>query len=383
MTQDADAGTDLILVEGAEGILAIGSSSALEGWQASAGVGRITRIRQPENRVLALVNDLLPGAAQPAASFLQRPGVGGANAELRLMTRGANGRFTSNTPVDPTQFAKLAGGPQMIVVQAAIQAVSQELGEIREALDEVKEGVDELLRAADAERLGDVYGRHRILRRMSTDLHEGHRLTSTDWEAVASQGPILEVGTEKLRCYLVAQMETLSVDDVPRVRAKVLKRLVDTGRVGDLLKLLVTAQESLALYQRIRLERVYDREPEAVEQTVSSISRILEENLSLDTKLAEEFRRVLNQAAVLHPSEGFDLFTRRSLDTNRKALAEVVEQFLLYREAQNEDWELANHAGFKDAFGHFRDRGAEAINTGRRTAAKGLGAVVNKIEPKE
>lgn len=383
MTHDVDAARELILVEGKEGILAIGPSAAVEEWQASEGIARNTRMNRSDKRIMALADSLLPDAVGAATVFLPKPGVKGSAGELRWVTRGANGQFTSNTLVNPVQLAGRAVSPEMIVVQAAIQAVAQELGEIRETLDEVKEGVDELLRAADAERLGDVYGRHRILARMVTDLQEGHVLTTTDWEGVASQGPILEVGTEKLRRYLVTQLDGLSMGDSPRDRSKELKRLVDRGRVNNLLKLLVTAQESLALYQRVRLERVLDREPEAVDQTLSSISRILDENLRLDTNLAEEFRRVLNEAAVLHPSEGFDLFTRRSLDANRRVLAEVVEQFLRYREAQVEDWELADHAGFRDALGHFRNRGVDAINTGRRNAAKGLGAVVNRIEPKE
>ena len=383
MTQDVDAANDLVLVEGAEGILAIGPSDALQEWQASEGVARATLMTRPDNRILGLAGDLLPGVLQASAVFLPGTAAKTSSAELRRVTRGADGRYTSNTLVNPLELAVLASSPELIIVQAAIQAVTQELGEIRETLDEVKEGVDELLRAADAERLGDVYGRHRILVRMVTELQKGHVLTTTDWDAIASQGPILEVGTEKLRRYLLTQLDGLSAEDSPRDRAKELKRLVDRGRVGNLLKLLVTAQESLAMYQRVRLERVIDREPEALEQTLSSISRILDENLRLDTDLAEEFRRVLNQAAVLHPSEGFDLFTRRSLDANRRVLAEVVEQFLRYREAQSEDWELADHAGFKDAFGHFRNRGVDAINTGRRNAAKGLGAVVNRIEPKE
>lgn len=383
MTHDVDAARELILVEGKEGVLAIGPTAAVEEWQASEGITRNTRMNRSDKRIMALADSLLPDAVGAATVFLRKPGVKGSAGELRWVTRGANGQFTSNTLVNPVQLAGLAVSPEMIVVQAAIQAVAQELGEIRETLDEVKEGVDELLRAADAERLGDVYGRRRILARMVTDLQEGHVLTTTDWEGVASQGPILEVGTEKLRRYLVTQLDGLSMGDSPRDRSKELKRLVDRGRVNNLLKLLVTAQESLALYQRVRLERVLDREPEAVDQTLSSISRILDENLRLDTNLAEEFRRVLNEAAVLHPSEGFDLFTRRSLDANRRVLAEVVEQFLRYREAQVEDWELADHAGFRDALGHFRNRGVDAINTGRRNAAKGLGAVVNRIEPKE
>lgn len=383
MTHDVDAARELILVEGKEGILAIGPSAAVEEWQASEGIARNTRMNRSDKRIMALADSLLPDAVGAATVFLRKPGVKGSAGELRWVTRGANGQFTSNTLVNPVQLAGLAVSPEMIVVQAAIQAVAQELGEIRETLDEVKEGVDELLRAADAERLGDVYGRRRILARMVTDLQEGQVLTTTDWEAVASQGPILEVGTEKLRRYLVTQLDGLSMEDSPRDRSKELKRLVDRGRVNNLLKLLVTAQESLALYQRVRLERVLDREPEAVDQTLSSISRILDENLRLDTNLAKEFRRVLNEAAVLHPSEGFDLFTRRSLDANRRVLAEVVEQFLHYREAQVEAWELADHAGFRDALGHLRNRGVDAINTGRRNAAKGLGAVVNRIEPKE
>ncbi|AGF73129.1 hypothetical protein [Corynebacterium halotolerans] len=375
---------DLILVEGADGILAIGTASQLDEWEASAGnsgAGRAIRSGNPDARTRELAGELLPAATEVATSFLRRRSAS-SSGEIRLLTRGADGRYTSSTLLSPAQLAGLTRlNPQLLVVQAAVTAVSSALGEIRESLDEVREGVEELLRAADAEQLGDVYGRHRILVRMVGDLADGHRLTTTDWEAIAGLGPGLEVGTEKLRRHLLGQLSTLTVDASPRARAKALRRMVGTGRMGDLLKLLVTAEETLALYQRLRLERVHDREPGAVEQTVASIRRILDENLVLDTQLAVELRRILNDVAVLRPAEGWDVLTRRSLDAHRAQLAADVEEFLSHRQAQAERWELADSARVRDAVHHYRGRAGAIGRAGRRGVAKGLNTLARRIDP--
>lgn len=381
MTHDSRPDPDLILVEGADGILAIGTDSALDDWEASAGAaGQATR-SAPDARARGLADELLPAAGEVATAFLGRRG-GASDPEIRLITRGGDGRFTSAARLTPMQLAQLTRfDPRLIVMQAAVTAVSSALGEIRDSLDEVREGVDELLRAADAERLGDVYGRHRILHRMIRGLDGGHRLTTTDWEAVAPMGPGLQVGTEQLRRHLLAQLATVPTDASARARARALKRLVSTGRVGDLLKLLVTAEESLALYQRLRLERVHDREPEAVEQTVADIRRILDENLVLDLQLVTELRRVLNDVAVLRPSEGWDVMSRRSLDAHRAELADDVEEFLRHRQAQADQWELADSAKVRDAVEHYREKAGELGRATRRAAARGLDSLARRIDP--
>ncbi len=382
MTPDDNRPRGLILVEGADGILAIGADSDLDEWEASAGTAdQATRSVLPDTRARELAGELLPAVSDVATSFLRRRS-SSTGPEIRLLTRGVDGRFTSSTRLSPGQLAQLTRfDPRLLVMQAAVAAVSSALGEIRDSLDEVREGVDELLRAADAERLGDVYGRHRILQRTVRNLDDGHRLTTTDWDAIAHLGPGLQVGTEKLRRHLLAQLSTISVDSSPRARAKALSRMVGGGRVGDLLKLLVTAEESLALYQRLRLERVHDREPEAIEQTVADIRRLLDENLVLDLQLVIELRRVLNDVAVLRPAEGWDVMSRRSLDTYRAELAADVDEFLRHREAQADRWELADSAKVRDAVDHYRGRAGELGRATRRAAAKRLDSLARRIDP--
>lgn len=377
-----DRQTELILIEGADGILAIGTDADLDEWQASAGqdAGEITRTGLGREARSA-VGELLPLATELSTAFLPH-GRNTDRAEVRLVTRGKDGRFTSSTRLNPMQLAQVARlNPKLILMQAAVHAVTSALAEIRESLDEVREGVDELLRAADADRLGDVYGRHRILLRMAGEVSDGRHLTTTDWQAVASLGPALEVGTERLRRHLISQLSTLGGDSAPRARARALKRLVDPGRVGDLLKLLVTAEESLALYQRLRLERTSHEEPGAIGQTVDSIRHILDENLVLDTRLAVELRRVLNEVAVLEPAEGWDLVSRRSLDRHRAALAAEVDEFLARRQAQAGQWELRDSANFRDALVHYREIADDLGRATRRGMAKGLGSLARRIDP--
>lgn len=377
---------ELLLVEGAEGILAIGSESALDQWQESAG--EVAPTRQPPgldlSSLAAAIPELMALGKGVPHRFLPTTLKRGAEAgprppEVRRIVFGRDGRAQSSELLDPTMLLSL--NPQLILVQAAVEVLSQSLAEIREELVEVREGVQELLRQSEAERLGDIYGRNKVLRRVVQGLHSGETLSTTDWDSLASLGPDLQIGTEKLRRYLEATLRDLDYEASPGRRVRQLDKFLAAGRFVDHLKLLVVAEESLALYQRIRLERVRNTEPEALEQTVRSIQQVLESNVLEDMSVAEELSRVLSEFAVLRPAEGLDILNRRRMDRLRGELQEVAQEFIRHRTGQAEEWSLSESARVKDAIEHYRQRMDQARRKTLQATADGLSNLAKKIEP--
>lgn len=380
---------ELLLIENGDGILAIGSDESLDAWQASAGAGGTAR--RPEapvsldlSRVARELPDLVDRSGVLHSRFLRGvPSVSAPSGqgvpELRLLTRDATGRFTSNTLVDSRVLAAI--NPQFLLISAVLEVALSELGEIRRELEDVREGVNELLHRANAEKLGDVYGRNVVLRRMVHAINSGDRLSTADWESIAAMGPELQIGTEKLRRYIDLSLVELNAGDSPAKRARKLGRLLDTGRFIDHLKLLVVAEESLALYHRLRLERVRSTEDEALGQTVRSITAILEANLEADLKLGADIRQVLDDVAVLHSHEGFDVINRRRLSTLRAELRSATEEFMAHRSGQAEQWELSPMPGARDALRYYRARAHDTQDNARTLTARGLEALAARIRP--
>lgn len=375
--------TDLVLVEGMEGILAIGSQEALDEWQQSAGTKLQTW--EPQGLDLSPVAASIPGLVSLGQAVPRRflPAAPGSRSaarapELRLLTRRPDGTFLSNDLVDPALLLKL--NPKVMLVSAALETLVQSLADIREALEEVKENIQELLKQSEADRLGDIYGRNKVLRRVIRGLDQGAPLTSADWDALASMGPDLQIGTERLRHYLKVSFHDLDYAAAPAKRAKQLQQFMESGCFVDQLKLLVVAEESLALYHRIRLERVRQTEPEAIAQTVSSIQHVLESNIEEDMALATQLNEVIEDFAVLRPAEGLGIRVRGKLEKLRVELKESSDAFVRHRAGQVADWELGEHANVQDAFRHYRGVLHQARHRARQATANGLAGVAKRIE---
>lgn len=388
-----DNDKDLVLVAGAEGILAIGTEDSLDEWQSSLGTGVQTRM--PEGLELSAFAQLFSlGQAVPSRFLPASPGknpaetrarTSGREPEIRRLVFGKDGRIQSSELLDPklldpTLFLKL--DPKLLLVQAAIEVFAQSLAEIREELEEVREGVQELLRQSEADKLGDIYGRNKVLRRVIRGLNRGESLSTADWDGLASMGPDLQIGTEKLRSYLEVCLRDLDYGASPTKRVKQLQKFMESGRFLDHLRLLVVAEESLALYHRIRLERVRRTEPEAIAQTVRSVQLVLESNVEDDMSVARQLSRMLSEFAVLRPAEGLDVFNRRRMDKLRGRLDDAAREFVQHRAGQAEDWSLTESARVKDAFNHYLG----VLNGARRKSlqftADGLSTLAKKIEPR-
>jgi hypothetical protein len=144
-----------------------------------------------------------------------------------------SGKIISNARI-ANPGAMVAGvGPQMVAIAALEAAISAQFDQVHEHLDVIEDKVDELLRLAEAHRIGDVYGQHRLLSAKVRDLASGHALTNTDWSSIASLGADLEVGIERLRVHAVKQLETLdgraTAGRSPKITVSVAQAQAGTG----------------------------------------------------------------------------------------------------------------------------------------------------------
>jgi hypothetical protein len=354
-------GSPVVVSEHPSGTLLVGDETAIAEfvarWEAETGVAVRSVGLSGSDRATAIAQAAAVGSTGATAvqfAWALRNVPTGGSATLRLWITNASGRIVSNKAVGP---APVVLG--VIALTAAAQAATERIGE---ALDRVEGKTDELLRLAGAERTGDVVGHHRLLRRRVDRIDEGGRLGEVDWSTVAYLGPELEVSVERLREHALRLARDLPTGLAAPERVRRLERVVQDGRLGEVLRLLVVAEQSLYLWQRLRITRVGDVEPDALEESVSDAHAVLAEHLEADSVLVENLRAALDAYGVLKPSEFHRTLSGRKLRWSVEMLRRDLDYFVTARGVQVEGWVPLVAPTVRDALRHAR---TVAIESGR------------------
>ncbi|SEL36851.1 hypothetical protein [Rhodococcus maanshanensis] len=392
---DENEGADLTVVPDEFGALVIGPDHVIERfeseWAESHGPGTIA---VPANRTAAIAVEagraILKSQRSPYLARyvggrqlwdqLSRPPAGTVVTYHKMTRSAKTGKILSNPQVMPT--ALVPGAGQVMLGLAALEmALDQMAARIDEHLDIIEDKVGDVLKLASAQRLGDVYGHQRILQRRVKELADGSALTDTDWSSIAALGADLEVGVERLRQHAIQLLAEIRVEDTADKRADQLRKAVDKGLLRETLGLLLVAQQSLYLWQKLRLERVRVAEPGYLSQTLESARNTLREHLDADHELASELRSVLDTHAVLRVSEVHRQLAGRTLTKYREPLVRSVDDFIAARNLQVDEWIGSDHARIRDAFLAARAQGAAAVNASRKQIAGGANRLARWVEP--
>ena len=301
------------------------------------------------------------------------------SVSYRRVTRSLEtGRFTSNTPIPPEL---LAGGPQSALAAAmVISALESMIEPLQQSLDRIEDMTADILRLADAERTGDVFGRRRVLRRLTGELDNGAVLTETDWDSVSGLGPDLEIGVERLRHYSTRLLLDLRAEVAADDRADRLAKAVQKDRLGETLQLLLIAQESLFLWQRIRVERVELREGDHLPQVLESAKATLREHLAADVALVADLRSTLDTYGTLRVSEFHRKLSARRLKKNLTPLRADIDSFVTNRALQVAQWNEPKNPGVLDALRALKVAGENAVDASVETVGKAAELVQRSTE---
>ncbi len=388
MSADGGSGgrtADLVVIEDEFGTALVGAEEAIAEFTRQEGFSLPVVAAESGVTVTTLAPRLF-GARAVGSAYLVGISVvesarraRGTTVTYHRMVRDSNGTIRSNARIPAPGAAAIA--PQMAALMALEAAISAQFDQIHEHLDVIEDKVDEVLRLAAAERLGDIYGHHRVLARKARAMADGDALTATDWSSLAGLGPDLEVGVERLRMHVIKQAETLDSRLGPGKRAEQLEAMVRKNRLGETLQLLVVAQKSLFLWQRLRLEQVRVTELEHFEQTIASARSILREQYRADVELVVGLRELLTTHAVLKTSEAHHKIVSRSLTKHRRELESMLDQFVQARNLQLATWEGRDHATIAEAMIAAKVKAAALATSGRRQLARGGAGIVAWIDP--
>jgi hypothetical protein len=223
-----------------------------------------------------------------------------------------------------------------------------------------------LVARAKAEMLGRVIGQHRILEHHVNRLDEKGQLPATDWETVATMGPKLVEGIETLRQFLREQVKTLDISKPAQERADALRDAVSRNRLGEVLQLLVVAEDSHYLWQRLRIERARTNEPHNVESIVESAQQQLRSDLDLDGEMLADLREALVDFATLRPLEIHRRRSGNKLEEDVRQLRSDFDDFVAARRMQVTSWPELQRPTIEDWGREVQGRATQAGRVTRR-----------------
>lgn len=381
---EGDASVEIVAIPDEFGAVVIGTGHELDEfaqrWDQADGKGGIVTLSGSDIRKLAHISpQLIDGAKTARYVFgpslwrqVERPAPGTVVTYHRMTRSASTGKILANPRIGASSAAAGAAiAPPVALALAGMEIALNQLAERIEArLHVIEDKVDEVQRLASAQRLGDVYAHLRLLKRKLSEVSAGNQLTDTDWSSIASLGTDLEVGVERLRQHAMQLLSAMNVDESADKRADKLRNIVENGRMCETLQLLLVAQQSLYIWQRLRLERVYSAESDFMAQTVESARTTLREQLEADRDLADQLRRTLDKYTVLRVTEVHHQLAARTLTKYRTPLAEMVDKFIEVRRLQVDGWLGAKHAGFRDAVNAATMKAEEITRLGRKQLAR-------------
>ena len=221
---DDDVNAEIATIPDEFGSIVLGSERALEEfaqqWNADGG-GQVTELHQDDLAKLFQVAPQYMSRAQSARyvvgpalwKLANKPKPGTTVTYHRMTPSASSGRILTN-PRIAAPAAAIPGAGEVALALAALEvALNQIAARIDERLDVIEDKVDEVLRLASAQRLGDVYGHQRLLRRRLAEVSSGAALSDTDFSSIASLGTDSEVGVERLRQHVLQLLSRFGAND--------------------------------------------------------------------------------------------------------------------------------------------------------------------------
>lgn len=317
---------------------------------------------------------LSPESLKMLQSYKVLPGVGGYN---RMTVVDASNKFRGQMQWKSVSMAPTrALGLQLLAVQIALQTAVQS---VADAVERVQGTVDKILVLAQASIVGDVVGNHAALSQIAKTHAETGALPTADWDSIASLGPALQVGIERLREHAKRTIAGFDTSKAVQDRARYLKNAVEDKRLGETLQLLVIAEQSLYLWQKMRIERVKATEPEYIQTVVDSARTLLQEHFERDGELLLHARGELASYATIKPLEIVRWMSSNDLKRDMTSLRQDLDEFASARGSQVAGWVENEDPSVSDALAEVGNRakavGGAAVAIGSKAADIGAGGL--------
>lgn len=256
-----------------------------------------------------------------------------------------------------------AGTERALAFQSAAVglALRTAVKSVEAAVTRVEDKVDQVVGLMRAERLGNVLGDRRTLDRLVDHLDAGDPLTATDWSSIASLGPTISRDLERIRAHLRTQIEEVDGSWRPRERASEADHLLAKGMLTETLGVLLLAEHNHSQWQRLRIQRIADAEPENLEAAVRQAKAAMQEHLAADQEFLTLFASVQEQLFEPRDLDGLAVIQSRRLSRAEIELSDLTNWFANQRLLDFEASELRERPGLRQSVSGVIDAGRSRL----------------------
>jgi len=290
---------------------------------------------------------------------------------FRLFGQTSTGTISGHGAIKQVTMA-----PQQLAtaqLAVAVVALTAAIKEVQEAVERVEDKVDLLRDILDAERDGEVLGANRSLRRRAERVGFDGAMSDTDWHAIDDIGIAVEQQVERLRSFIRKRLA--AAEDEGRKLAGRLEAVRHARDVAETLALLVVAQDSLFLFQQMRVLRIKATQPEFAESAIEEAKTLLQEHSKEDAELVERLRTLVDERVEVEALEVLRFRAATEIARLAPEVDEILAWFASQRGLSYQPIVVPALPGSADVVNEVKDRGVALAAGGRRTVGELAGKV--------
>ena len=265
---------------------------------------------------------------------------------------------------------------QALAGQMALRAA---IREVTVALERIEGKIDKVARLAEAERLGAVVADRATLQPLVDRARSTGKLSRTDWDTIASLGPLIARDVETLRAYIRRQLTDVRESSLVRIRAGEAEELTDR-LLKESLALLVVAEQNYSLWQELRLAHVVTHERTETAPATRAIEQQLAALSAADQTLVDMMQDIADRLSQPTGYEGLALLQKRRLIKHVSQVDEMGQWFCEQRHLDSRPIERTEFAGLQESLGKARGAAADVARGAARAIAEGRDRVRDHSE---
>ena len=293
---------------------------------------------------------------------------------LRAFGKGADNLFSGQAAIKPLLLAP----QEILTAQLAITtvALAAAIKQVQEAVERVEAKVDVIKDLALAAQVGSVVGAHRSLQRRADQLAFTGSMSDTDWNAIDDLGVQVEQQIETLLSFIRKRLRAAEDEG-----ARIADRRDAISYVEDLaetLSLLVVAQDSLYLYQQLRLLRIRDREPHLLPAAITEANELIEGQRAEDHELLGAVRTIVSDRVEVKALEIHRFISARAVGRTAGSVDRSLDSFASHRTLDYETISIPPIPSVSDAYDELKERSSTVADGAKR----GTSGLVNRVRRK-
>lgn len=255
-----------------------------------------------------------------------------ASGALRGWVRDERG-FAGQLVFEPVSMA----AEQALALQTAAigLALRSAIADVQKAVERVEGKVDQIKQHLDGRLRGDVIGTFRHLEQVSATTNARGHLLQADWDGIAGVRNQLYRDLETMRTHVTQAAEKLADRHRLPKREDMIRDFGSRrGDVGDMLQLILVAEQALHLWEYLRIQHVAAREAEHLSSAIDDARQSLREQHEMDAGVVASLRGAIDRARVVEPLEYRHLLTKNALTREALDFDAMLQDFAAHTRIQ-------------------------------------------------